>query len=513
MASSICQGLIQPTLTIPTSLVRRIVKTLGDRTRWPSRLRSPHSSPIGFSDDLIPRPVSALLSQLDMDGFTLLPRSTQQPSWSPFSWRPTSIEKAVESEHRLLSQFLNIRFTGSQQPKAPEPLHPPPSSTSSCTARTTAAQSAANLVPTPLNPLLTGAELGQVQVGPNHFINTLVLEQTWQREQSSQTQPHSIPGSFTSFLLRTFHSLASTTSQKPIRNLVMTHGYGAGLGFFYRNYPTLAQVPGYRVFAIDWLGMANSSRPNFPSFAKYMTEEEKVEATESFFVDSLETWRAKMGLEKIVLMGHSMGGYLSAAYALKHPDRVEKLLLVSPVGVPTLPPKEDQRPWKGILPTIARNMWQMNITPMSVIRTLGPLGPSLVKTYTSRRFDKMDPAEVSSIDAYIYHISAQTGSGEFALAHLLAPGAWAYSPLHNRLSALKMPVSFIYGTDDWMNFRFAMLTAPTISTDSRVSLIKDAGHHMYFDNPSGFDNSIIAEMSDLPIGPYSVPEVEYVYMK
>lgn len=47
------------------------------------------------------------------------------------------------------------------------------------------------------------------------------------------------------------------------RNLVICHGYGAGLGFFYRNFQSLSQQPGWRLFAIDWLGMGNSSRPKW----------------------------------------------------------------------------------------------------------------------------------------------------------------------------------------------------------------------------------------------------------
>lgn len=48
--------------------------------------------------------------------------------------------------------------------------------------------------------------------------------------------------------------------------IVWAHGAGAGLGFGYRNYDTLAQLGGKRrrVLAFDWLGQANSTRPAFP---------------------------------------------------------------------------------------------------------------------------------------------------------------------------------------------------------------------------------------------------------
>jgi cardiolipin-specific phospholipase len=32
-----------------------------------------------------------------------------------------------------------------------------------------------------------------------------------------------------------------------------------------------------------------------------------------------------------------MGGYISTCYALRYPEDIEKLLLLSPVGVPELP--------------------------------------------------------------------------------------------------------------------------------------------------------------------------------
>ena len=43
-----------------------------------------------------------------------------------------------------------------------------------------------------------------------------------------------------------------------------------------------------------------------------------------------------------------------------------------------------------------------------------------------------------------------TCAGEFALPHLLAPGAWAREALVDSFSALRTPVTFMYGESDWM---------------------------------------------------------------
>ncbi len=118
-------------------------------------------------------------------------------------------------------------------------------------------------------------------------------------------------------------------------NLVMLHGYGAGLGFFYRNFESISRAEGWKVFALDLLGMGRSSRPNFRIHAK--DKEGKISEAESWFVDALEEWRIKRGLERFTLLGHSLGGYLAVAYALKYPGHLNKLILASPVGIPEDP--------------------------------------------------------------------------------------------------------------------------------------------------------------------------------
>jgi proline iminopeptidase len=45
-------------------------------------------------------------------------------------------------------------------------------------------------------------------------------------------------------------------------------------------------------------------------------------------ISDLDALRAKLGLEKMELLGHSWGGYLVMAYAARHPKRIEHLMIV-----------------------------------------------------------------------------------------------------------------------------------------------------------------------------------------
>jgi len=118
-------------------------------------------------------------------------------------------------------------------------------------------------------------------------------------------------------------------------SLVMLHGYGAGLGFFYKNFEALSRAPGWKLYALDMLGMGRSSRPPFRIHAK--DRPGKITEAENWFIDALEEWRIERKLDKITLLGHSLGGYMAVAYALKYPGRLEKLVLASPVGIPEDP--------------------------------------------------------------------------------------------------------------------------------------------------------------------------------
>ncbi|GMH32785.1 hypothetical protein BSKO_00619 [Bryopsis sp. KO-2023] len=301
------------------------------------------------------------------------------------------------------------------------------------------------------------------------------------------------------------HSVVGGSSDNP--NLVCLPGYGAGVGFFFRNLDSMCSL--FRMHAVDWLGTGLSGRPNFTAKTR--------EETEDFFLDAFETWREKTGLEKFVLMGHSMGGYLAANYALRHPERVEHLILVSPAAVDKRPedlerPKWAESPWtvRGQAWRTFSFLWNVGATPQMAIRGLGPWGRKLVGGYVNRRFtqgEHFTPEEASSMEDYFYHITASRGSGEFGLRHIMAPFAWGKAPLEDRLAELKVPVMFIYGESDWMDPSAAMRACkrmerargpPQNACDRSVRVLPTAGHFVFLDQPKLFEKELVALRKALP---------------
>jgi proline iminopeptidase len=54
----------------------------------------------------------------------------------------------------------------------------------------------------------------------------------------------------------------------------------------------------------------------------------------------IERIRGSLGVERLVLAGHSFGGFLAALYAVEFPQHVEKLVLVAPADLLRFPPPD-----------------------------------------------------------------------------------------------------------------------------------------------------------------------------
>ena len=101
--------------------------------------------------------------------------------------------------------------------------------------------------------------------------------------------------------------------------LVLVHGLGASLSVWNENIEELSRA--HRVFALDLPGHGESDKPgelyyDSISGAHFLTS----------FMDAV-------GIDNATLMGNSAGGHIAAACALRYPQRLDRLILVSSAGL------------------------------------------------------------------------------------------------------------------------------------------------------------------------------------
>ncbi len=160
------------------------------------------------------------------------------------------------------------------------------------------------------------------------------------------------------------------TPQTPEKTpLVMIHGFGAGLLSYYKNFDHLHATR--RLYALDLPGFARSTRVSFSNDA---------ESVESEFVEAIEKWRQVVGLERFILLGHSMGAFLSTAYAMKYPDRVRHLILNDSWGFPVRSTIPEENPnGRRMIPAWVAALGSLLtfFNPLTPVRWAGPFGALL----------------------------------------------------------------------------------------------------------------------------------------
>jgi len=253
--------------------------------------------------------------------------------------------------------------------------------------------------------------------------------------------------------------------------LVIIPGYMASAALWVR---VITQL-GRHCYVVDPLGTGLSARPDWiPQLSASKTEE--------WFAESLEAWRAAVGLDSFALAGHSLGACIATAYAERFPTRVSRLVLLSPVGMPSRPDgyEEHLRSSGPISMRAVYTLWRHGWTPHDVLRWTSKMC-SRAATATATRWHR-GSASPEYLEAVIEYLEATwsegSPSGARAITSFLFPGAWARHPLGARLPKLTMRVECIYGTQDWMDFRHA----ENISGVG-LRLVEGAGHQMHMDRP------------------------------
>jgi len=239
-----------------------------------------------------------------------------------------------------------------------------------------------------------------------------------------------------------------------------------GLTGSHRNWAHLVDAldDGHRVVAPDLFGHGASAKPR---------GDYSLGAHAATMRDLLD----QLGIDKVTLVGHSLGGGIAMQFCYLFPERVERLVLVSSGGLgrdvspllrsATLPGAE----W--VLPVIA-SRWVRERTE-SVGRTFARMGwrPSQDVTEAWRGFTSLADAETRR--AFL----ATTRS-------VIDPGGQTVTAHDHLPMVTVIPTLVVWGTRDRMIPTWHATTAHQAIPGSRVELFEGAGHFPHLDEPERF---------------------------
>jgi 2-hydroxy-6-oxonona-2,4-dienedioate hydrolase len=239
------------------------------------------------------------------------------------------------------------------------------------------------------------------------------------------------------------------------RTVVMVHGLGARADRWARNLQAAAGA-GCRVFAADFPGHGFAEkRGAFPH---------GVPGYRDFLVELLDT----LEIDRAVLVGTSMGGHVSAAFACEHPRRVAGLMLVGATGLFPLGDEGRMR-----LATRARDRTPAGIEMKMKTVMLDPAlaTPEFVAEET--RINNSPGADE------VFEVLSRYFADQLD-RDVVGPRLAALSP--------RPPIELVWGAQDRSVPLAVGREAQRLLAPAPLHVIEDAAHAPYFEQPDQFNN-------------------------
>jgi pimeloyl-ACP methyl ester carboxylesterase len=246
--------------------------------------------------------------------------------------------------------------------------------------------------------------------------------------------------------------------------LIFIHGLSGCWQNWLEQIPHFAQD--HRVIAIDLPGFGQSEMPAEPiSIKGYAT--------------TMDTLMGELGIDAARIVGNSMGGFIGAELAIRHPARVERLVLESAAGLSTASIRTERT--KGL-----RHRGE-NI----VFFNLGWLASRSRAVGARPRLRHALLMLVAAHPARLPAPLAQEqikGSGKPGFSDALE--AMCRYPIRDRLEKIECPVLIVWGDKDRLvPLRDASIFEELIS-DSRKIVYEDTGHVPMMERPARFNRDV-----------------------
>ncbi len=203
--------------------------------------------------------------------------------------------------------------------------------------------------------------------------------------------------------------------------VLLLHGF-AGSSDDWEPTVTWLAGQGYRAIAVDALGFGRSEKPVNAPYG--------LELQSDLYVALLDA----LGIERASLVAHSMGGKYALATAIRHPRRVERLMLAATDGFVDPSPLTIVGGWPVIGETI---LWLS-------------AHPAVVRAFLAASF--YDPEPHLTADLIERGKAAISGAANrralTALSRRYAATDLALTGLRARLAELRLPVLLVWGAHD-----------------------------------------------------------------
>jgi pimeloyl-ACP methyl ester carboxylesterase len=255
------------------------------------------------------------------------------------------------------------------------------------------------------------------------------------------------------------------------RPLVLLHGFMMSHFYFRDLLPALSAI--YDVVALDLPGFGESDRPAPDRFAYDLPAFARVTA---------EVMTA-LSIDRAAVLGHSMGGGVALTLAARHPEKVERLVLMAAAIYP-LP-----------LPRIGKLL-------------LGPGGPLLWRYGLSRAILKRemrrehvkDPAPITDefID-YFYARLCRPGGRASAYAALKALGALTSET--SDPGRVRAPTLLVWADEDRMVPLGLGRRLERAIAGARLAIIPDAGPIFHLERPDELLRQLLPFLRDETLRP------------
>jgi proline iminopeptidase len=206
--------------------------------------------------------------------------------------------------------------------------------------------------------------------------------------------------------------------------------------------------------------------------------------------DDLEALRANRGLDSFDLLGHSAGCFVSLTYAARHPERVSRLVLVTPSGRGFGDVDDDIN---AIRASRADEPWYQEAAQIEAELELLPperrQRPNRgTRPFGYGRWDDRAQEHAAATDGQM-SLRAMAG---FAPEEFMAAAASAFE----RLGDITAPVLIVVGSLDGMTgVRAGHLIADRLP-DARVVELAGSGHYPWVDVPEQFREAVVSFLAE-----------------